>query len=336
MMKKLFIIIVLLSCFGYAAPIYVSKTGNDSNTGLSWDAAKATIQAGVNAQTNNGEKVVVGDGTYTLSSSINVSNAIIIESQTSANKTIINGNKATRCIWIGDISAKINNLTIKNGSGGGIYCQTYQPEINHCIISDNSAINGGGIFNGTANNCIISGNYAENEGGGMNGGIANNCIIYSNRADWYGGGLAHCSANNCTITKNSVQWGSSGGGVYSCMAKNCIIYYNGSRYNYPNVYHSYIDFCCSPDVSQGQDCIYAAPQFAGALNFQLMDLSPCIDAGKNTEAYIWDFDGNPRIVDGNDDGVARIDMGAYEYQIPEPIFGFFSIIGVLLNFKIKL
>jgi len=45
--------------------------------------------------------------------------------------------------------------------------------------------------------------------------------------------------------------------------------------------------------------------------------SPCIDAGNNAyvpEFVTTDLDGNPRFVDGSGDGVATVDMGAYEYQ----------------------
>lgn len=45
-----------------------------------------------------------------------------------------------------------------------------------------------------------------------------------------------------------------------------------------------------------------------------------IDAGNNLAANLPAFDiaGNPRILDGNGDGVARVDVGAFEYLVPEP------------------
>ncbi len=51
-------------------------------------------------------------------------------------------------------------------------------------------------------------------------------------------------------------------------------------------------------------------------DYSLGSLSPCIDEGFNgaPELPAFDFDGNPRIVDGNDDGDAVVDMGAFEYQ----------------------
>lgn len=46
--------------------------------------------------------------------------------------------------------------------------------------------------------------------------------------------------------------------------------------------------------------------------------SGCIDAGINTPTGglpATDLDGNPRIVDGDGDSTATVDMGAYEYQL---------------------
>jgi hypothetical protein len=67
-------------------------------------------------------------------------------------------------------------------------------------------------------------------------------------------------------------------------------------------------------------------------DYRLLPGSPCIDAGDNnsvpqdiadldgdgntTEPIPFDLDGNPRIVDGNNDGKSVVDMGAYEYYVP--------------------
>ncbi|MHC4659374.1 MAG: choice-of-anchor Q domain-containing protein, partial [Planctomycetota bacterium] len=63
-------------------------------------------------------------------------------------------------------------------------------------------------------------------------------------------------------------------------------------------------------------------------DYHLLPGSPCIDAGDNnsvpadttdldgdgntTEPIPWDLDGNPRVVDGDNDGNSVVDMGAYE------------------------
>jgi hypothetical protein len=66
--------------------------------------------------------------------------------------------------------------------------------------------------------------------------------------------------------------------------------------------------------------IDADPKFAdGFLNFRLAAGSPSIDAGNpGLTGPALDFGGDPRMVDGNGDGIARRDQGAYEYQPPPP------------------
>ena len=49
-------------------------------------------------------------------------------------------------------------------------------------------------------------------------------------------------------------------------------------------------------------------------DYHLLPSSPLIDAGDPSTAQGADMDGNPLVVDGNGDGTARRDMGAFEYQ----------------------
>ena len=56
--------------------------------------------------------------------------------------------------------------------------------------------------------------------------------------------------------------------------------------------------------------------FVGAgfvANFHLQALSPAIDTGSSANVPATDFDGNVRPFDGNHDGTANFDIGAYEY-----------------------
>jgi hypothetical protein len=49
----------------------------------------------------------------------------------------------------------------------------------------------------------------------------------------------------------------------------------------------------------------------------LREGSPCIDAGANLADVTSDLDGTPRSTDGNNDGKAAIDIGAYEFVSPK-------------------
>ena len=56
-------------------------------------------------------------------------------------------------------------------------------------------------------------------------------------------------------------------------------------------------------------------------DYHLQMASPAIDAGDNAAPQMAaaDLDGNARVADGDGDGVARVDMGAYEYTNQAPV-----------------
>src|SRR5262249_50838471 len=69
---------------------------------------------------------------------------------------------------------------------------------------------------------------------------------------------------------------------------------------------------CGPDSGTGNRS--ADPLFLTASDFHLQWGSPAVDAGTNSVSGLpsTDCSSNPRIVDGNGDGTATTDLGAYE------------------------
>jgi CSLREA domain-containing protein len=223
--------------------------------------------------------------------------------------------------------------------GGGYYSESYYaPIISDCIISDNEAEIGGGIFtaeNLNIYNSTISGNNAY---GFRGGGIVQysdgyvtivNSTISGNHSGGFGGGISNSSwitLINTTITGNSAE---SGGGVDGSpyYVANSIIANNlsgGDCSWYLSLYdlgHNMdSDNTCGFDPSNGS--LPNTDPLLGPLldnggstrTHALLPGSPAIDAADNTQCPPVDQRGVIRPIDGNMDGVATCDMGAYEFQ----------------------
>jgi hypothetical protein len=204
--------------------------------------------------------------------------------------------------------------------GGGAYTVT----LINCLLTGNFAILGGGASACTLINCDVTGNSTPttgvngpadpepNSGGGIYAGSAINCVIAQNSA-WQGGGCAGGRLVNCTIVNNSAGFGGGISYATDASVNNCILYDNtaGTNDNF-GAGNLAIDYCCTyPLPAGGAGNLTNDPVFMDVWggDYHLQSTSPCINAGLNAAiANSADLDGNPRIVGGT------VDLGAYEFQ----------------------
>jgi hypothetical protein len=213
----------------------------------------------------------------------------------------------------------ITNNIIKGNTttqgGGGVYARSYAHDVTgtagtfilvNNVITGNSANIGGGIF---ASSYSVSGTPGQ-------GTVTNNTIT-GNSATTYGGGAflyAYSSsvAGGVLNVYNNIIWGNtSPAGADIRVTNNSSCTTNGYNNDYTTMDGTW-------DNEGGN--INADPLFIGGGNYRLSYISPCIDTGLNSAPSIpaTDFDGNVRIIDGNNDSTATVDMGAAEYLCSNP------------------
>ena len=235
--------------------------------------------------------------------------------------------------------------------GGGINNYFADAYIYGCTIANcgSSVASGGGLFNygnsAVVSECLFKGNDVDLFGGGVFDTSTSkyiNCIFWNNSASWQGGGLyVQRSASdtfsrpvltNCTFYGNDAD---KGGGMYTdntiATATNCIFWGNSatSDSDGPGIYDAktiwqgagtvatYCDIEGATTFS-GEGNLRVNPQFSNpsAGDFELLYGSPCIDTGTNSapDLATMDFEGKPRVANGDGDSQAVVDMGALEYR----------------------
>jgi hypothetical protein len=239
----------------------------------------------------------------------------------SVNNSLIQGNQA------------LTHVAGYSGTGGGMWIYYYSnPAFNNVqIIQNHADAIGGGIYGSSQTqsvfkNCLIESNTA-NFGGGIYLNSANhryvNSVICDNTTSNGGGGALYISGGapeftNVTITRNSANGSGTGGALYNFNASphfyNSILWDNAPGEIYTASGTVYADYCNIEGSYPGTGNINTEPLFEWTLNgeFDLDELSPCIDAGNpdttGLSLPLTDLGGNPRISNG------IVDMGAYEYQ----------------------
>ena len=285
---------------------------------------------------NNNQALDVGGGLYKCDGPIN--NCAVIAN--SAN----NGGGLYYCEGpINECNIVANSASFRGGGmfdcGGEFICNGPYDcafTIINCIVSNNSASSGAGMYNNVANpsllNCTLSNNTASEFGGGVYNYASSptfaNCIFSGNSAD-NGGGIynyenTYAILTNCTFADNSAPNGSaltcdSRDQIYLSFVQlvNCILWDGGDEIWNNNKSIIQMRYSDVQGGWTGPGNIDVNPMFADTNNsdYRLSAGSPCIDAGTDAGVYE-DPDGNIRPLNfpgvDNNGEMPDFDIGAYE------------------------
>ena len=248
---------------------------------------------------------------------------------------------------------------VASADGGGIFCSGAELLLSESVISENRAAHAGGglyhLLSGLTmmDRCTITANMAGS-GGGLKFNADTTAEIYNSRIVGNiassGAGAVHFEAAHlgdiygCTVAGNA----SAAGGAIVSMAGsdvfvvNSIVWDNEPAEVYSDGATTTVAFS---DVRGGWfgagsnnmdvDPLFVATGFwldngtPGDLtddawvdgNYRVLPGSPCIDAGDNVAAVgAEDLDGVARVIDGDADGTATIDMGGYEFHCGDGVW----------------
>jgi len=294
----------------------------------------STIQAAVNAA-STGDEIMVRNGTYTESITINIYGLILYSENGSTQCTIISPTLGEHCIEAHLHMTRLEGFTFTNATNGALVFQQGISELKNCIFEDNEK-NGLPLIGGSAitawspfdelsgctfkNNVgshtvVICSDYILGYNPTVNEVIKNNLFLDNTNTANYPKDLSimNASSNYCGLIENNTFVGSSGGihivgilnGNADLIIKNNIFYNAGisNETYYPdNVAISYCSFTNAGyqnNYTWGNgNLVNTDPQFCpeGPYECYLLESSPCIDTGDPT---MFDLDGT------------RSDMGCY-------------------------
>lgn len=281
------------------------------------------------SQRNPKTNVTILDGKANSSSIIYIAskNASVVDGFTICNDNYtFNG-----AIYSYSAISTITNNIIENNSNNGIYNYNSTLDINHNSIRANSLngiyVSSSATYKCYINNNLISGNIAD--------GIkcsSGSPTIFNNKIWGNAGNGICCSQHNQSSIINNTIVNNSLDGIYcspsAVVFTNNILAYNAigfeislsstgtATFSHNCVYGNDTDYSGVTDPTGTSGNISADPGFVSTVygNLHIQPDSPCIDAGDDSAINSdWtDIDNLARFQDGNGDGTASVDIGAYE------------------------
>jgi len=235
------LVFVLTAPLLSATTRYVWSGGNQTPPYTNWAMAARLPHLAANLSQDD-DTVLITNGTYLITSSVNVTNAVTVRSVNGRDTVTLNANAGRRVVYMTHAGGIVDGLTMTNGyngggGGAGVY-MTGGLVRNSRILKNNSPSGGGGIrmTGGVVSNCVVQANRAPNTGDGggiyVSGGSVVNCEIQANTSGTnagFGGGvyMSGGALANCTVGENTAS--PRGGGLYitaSVTVRNTLVHNN--------------------------------------------------------------------------------------------------------------
>jgi hypothetical protein len=176
---------------------------------------------------------------------------------------------ATNC-WIS------GNISESYGGGASGYLGvsgTGSIALVSCMLSNNAAFFGGGVFLGSLTNCVLQSNVATNTGGGAGASTLITCQMMNNSAT-FGGGAYGSGLTNCVLANNLAY---SGGGVSGgSLLSGCTLTGNFAT-NWGGAASSSILYSCV--ISNNSAGTYGGGLYFGTANFSLISSNYAFSSG---------------------------------------------------------
>jgi len=282
-------------------------------------AQEPTIQAGIDGA-SAGDVVLIADGVYSGPGNRDLDfngKAVTVRSENGPLNCVIDCQGLGRGAYFHNSETRnsvLSGVTITNGRadyGGGIRSNASPTIVNCRIIGNRADESGGGIFCSLRTcrieNCLITGNTAAT-GGALHLSHAAaevvNCTVCRNSAFLVGGIYAIFETQHMPTILNSILWDN----VTDVGSDNQLFPGVNSFVSYSAIDQDGFDEDDRHNIRQNP--IFANPDQG---DYSLGPASPCIDNGLILTRHTTDVNGFYRVVDGDGDGFAIVDMGAYEH-----------------------